>query len=77
MLHASTPVHFGKDATRPAIPSLTPLPDGQAVSVEFLRDEDVIEIGLIESCGAVAGSVFIPVDQVSNLIKQLRRAVPK
>jgi hypothetical protein len=77
MLNASTATCSGKGAMRPAITPFLALPDGQFVEVEFDPDENAVEISHLEACGAVSGSVFIPVDQVSNLIKQLRRAIPK
>lgn len=77
MLDASTGAPNGKPLTRPAIAHSLSLADGQFIEVDFAPDEDSVEISLVESCGAVSGSVFVPVNHISRLIKQLRLAVQK
>jgi hypothetical protein len=57
--------------------SFVSLPDGQSVEVEFDLDESAIEIRHVEPCGAIAGSVFIPFDRIEDLIKTVRRAIPR
>ncbi|MFM0163820.1 hypothetical protein PQR39_25835 [Paraburkholderia sediminicola] len=59
--------------TTPSVVPFLSLPDGQSIEVEFDSDENAVEISLVESCGAVAGFVFIPVDRVPELINQLQR----
>ena len=67
----------GNGVIRPAIPTFITRLDDPSIEVEFDSDEAAVEITLVESCGAVSGSVFIPIDQVLPLIERLRRALPK
>jgi hypothetical protein len=77
VLDTSTTAPSDKGLTHPPIPPLFTLLGGPIIEVEFISGEDAIEISLIESCGAVSGSVFVPIDRVPDLVEQLRRAVPK